>query len=717
MRRLLPAVLVLLVALSASRPGRASGMDDMRLIAEILLAERGRKPYAEVVRQVAERVPPMPMGTFVHGSPYSPSSPILPALNLLKLLIKARDYQSARMLLYFGRLDRPGGAPLHLEGGRMLLETTFFQRLYRPDLSERFRTGCEQDLSFSAFDFNRHRNVMGQLDVTLTDEEAFSFLLYLQRIPEAERIFRRSFADAESCIRTLRQSASGQALSDYLTRLRWQEDTIYTLFLQGGDVRSSLAVALLRKGRIQDEITDSSRAILRSLRDEKDRTDYVRLRELRAEIARLMRRPADADPPGQRQERLDTRLKEASAIEGELAKRSAPLRSSQAAGLDDVVGAVAKALPPDGAFLEIAAAVPYESGRSRPYLFAWMRDEAWRKEAHYLAFILLPDGKVTARDLGPVAPIDAAVHALRQAIARKLEAQTLAAAQHADKLLLAPVRGELGSRRRLWLSLDDQLHFAPLVAFHDGQDYLLGRYEFTFLTSGRDLLRPAAGDSGLPSAVLMADPAFAGADAPSRLPGSREEAAAVHELLPQARILLGPSASDAALLGLQAPGILHIATHGVFRSAQAAQDPLVRSALALAPARGDGVITAMELASLDLWGTQLVVLSACETGLGDAQRGQGVYGLRRAFFIAGAETLVTSLWRVDDGVTRELMTEFYRQLLRGAGRAQAMTEAAQANRKRHPLPYYWAAFQVLGSAAPLRLGRPGSPAGNEGEKR
>ena len=105
---------------------------------------------------------------------------------------------------------------------------------------------------------------------------------------------------------------------------------------------------------------------------------------------------------------------------------------------------------------------------------------------------------------------------------------------------------------------------------------------------------------------------------------------------------------------------------------------------------------------MNLWGTQLVVLSACDTGRGRETLGQGVYGLRRAFLVAGAETLVTSLWGVDDEVTKELMTVFYRRLLGGEGRAEAMRKAALTIRQRHPHPYDWAPFIVIGQPGPLR---------------
>ena len=139
---------------------------------------------------------------------------------------------------------------------------------------------------------------------------------------------------------------------------------------------------------------------------------------------------------------------------------------------------------------------------------------------------------------------------------------------------------------------------------------------------------------------------------------------------------------------------------------------LSRSALVLAgAAQGghakttaeDGLLTSEEARSLDLFGTQLVVLSACETGQGELSAGQGVYGLRRAFLVAGAETVVTSLWQVNDAATGKLMELYYRRLLKQKqGRLQGMQEAMKEMRAKYAHPYYWAPFLVIGSDGPLR---------------
>ena len=171
------------------------------------------------------------------------------------------------------------------------------------------------------------------------------------------------------------------------------------------------------------------------------------------------------------------------------------------------------------------------------------------------------------------------------------------------------------------------------------------------------------------------------------------------------------------------PSILHIATHGFFLRSTGAQttdgtrglsivpapassgnrqDALVLSGLALAGANqragGSGSGRHPDGArstGLDLWGTRMVVLSACETGVGDARNGEGVYGLRRALVLAGSESQVMSLWQVSDTATTDLMIDYYRRLRAGEGRAEALRNVQRSflqggSKRSHP--YYWASF-------------------------
>ena len=160
---------------------------------------------------------------------------------------------------------------------------------------------------------------------------------------------------------------------------------------------------------------------------------------------------------------------------------------------------------------------------------------------------------------------------------------------------------------------------------------------------------------------------------------------------------------------IDAPRMLHIATHGFFLHDDRIANPLLRSGLALSGANlnagtnENGVLTALEASNLNLWGTRLVTLSACDTGVGEVRNGEGVYGLRRAFFLAGAETLVMSLWPISDYVTREMMTAYYSGLKTGLGRGDALRQAqlAMLKRKHREHPFYWASFIQAGDWTPL----------------
>jgi len=233
----------------------------------------------------------------------------------------------------------------------------------------------------------------------------------------------------------------------------------------------------------------------------------------------------------------------------------------------------------------------------------------------------------------------------------------------------------------------------------------------------------------------------------NRLPGTRAEGKQIGEILGVDKPWFEGDALESRIKQLRSPHILHLATHGFFLQDQprdlnkergfglfdlqseggmrrlggpGMENPLLRSGLALAgantfiehgtlpPAAEDGLLTAEDVSGLDLLATELVVLSACDTGLGEIRTGEGVFGLRRAFVLAGAKTLVMSLWKVPDQQTQELMVEFYRRL-RGdekhkpEPRAEALRNAQLEMKKKYPHPRYWGAFICQGEPRKLEF--------------
>jgi CHAT domain-containing protein len=169
------------------------------------------------------------------------------------------------------------------------------------------------------------------------------------------------------------------------------------------------------------------------------------------------------------------------------------------------------------------------------------------------------------------------------------------------------------------------------------------------------------------------------------------EANAIAERLPGARLLTRGRASESALRGLAGDArYVHLASHGKFQSA----DPL-KSYLLLAPDKdNDGVLSVDEIYGLRL-NADLVVLSACETGLGRGNAGDDLVGFSRGFFFAGARALLASYWAVDDAATADLMRAFYANLA-GGDKIEALRRAQLDAMAARPEPFYWAAFYLAG---------------------
>ncbi|NJK41781.1 MAG: CHAT domain-containing protein [Acaryochloridaceae cyanobacterium SU_2_1] len=363
------------------------------------------------------------------------------------------------------------------------------------------------------------------------------------------------------------------------------------------------------------------------------------------------------------------------------------------------------------------------------------------------------------RDLGDAAALEQLVAQYRQLLTDEISPKNLAKLKalgyQLNQKILAPIRSLVGQQTHLLVAPDGALNTIPLEALVDGQGrYLIESYSFSYLTSGRDLLRLTLTPPQAQAPVIVANPNFQSADTPvatgsavrggadtprsadfatistETLEGTAQEAQALKALLPQAQVLTERQATEGRVKQLQAPQILHIATHGFFLSDQdlpliksdplaalsntpfqaaslQIENPLLRSGVVLAGAGqrqtqttgDDGILTALEVTGLNLWGTQLVVLSACETGLGEVTNGDGIQGLRRALTLAGAQAQVISLWNVDDKATKDLMVDYYTRLIKQRqGRHQALRQAqlTMLKDKNRQHPYYWASFIASG---------------------
>jgi CHAT domain-containing protein len=470
--------------------------------------------------------------------------------------------------------------------------------------------------------------------------------------------------------------------------------------------RLALTTLLQRKGRILDTLANSQNNLRKYLTPD-DQVLLIQLAEARSQLAALLFSGV-TDSPDYQQQLTDSRRR-IQALETQLSQRSTQFKTqSQPVTLD----AVQALLPQDSALIEWVLYRPLISGANDPFQLG---------EPRYAAYILHPQGDPQVVDLGTAAELNRSITEFRNTLRdRRYLKKFQQAARALDEKLMQPIRPLLKDATQLLISPDGQLNLLPFAALIDPDDrYALETYTMSYLTSGRDLLRLQNHPTSRQD-VLFANPQFGvshqrrdsgiGNLEFSPLPGTDAEVKAIAPLLPDALILSDTQASEAKLKQIQSPRILHIATHGFFLEDAAhspdhsLDNPLLRSGLALAgfnqrQSEGDdGVFTALEAADLDLWGTQLVVLSACETGVGEVSNGEGVYGLRRAFVMAGSASQLFSLWQVDDFGTKDLMVKYYQQLLAGKGRSEALrqTQLEMLNDPRYRHPYYWAVFSLSG---------------------
>jgi CHAT domain-containing protein len=288
---------------------------------------------------------------------------------------------------------------------------------------------------------------------------------------------------------------------------------------------------------------------------------------------------------------------------------------------------------------------------------------------------------------------------------------------------------DLAGKKIIYVSPDGAFNQINLNTLKKPQgDYVLNRYDLTIIGNSRDLiaLKGKKSASAVKNATLLGFPDYGGNEL-APLPGTKIEIEGVSKILKSAGYqvsqLAALEASEKNLKAVKSPALIHIATHGYFLQdtesngnafgvsvENAANNPLLRSGLMLANAgktisgtgspnlesNDNGILTAYEAMNLDLNNTNLIVLSACETGLGDVKNGEGVYGLQRAFLVAGADAMIMSLWKVDDAATQQLMTNFYTNWTKLGNKQKAFKQAQLQLMAKYKEPYYWGAFVMMG---------------------
>lgn len=293
-----------------------------------------------------------------------------------------------------------------------------------------------------------------------------------------------------------------------------------------------------------------------------------------------------------------------------------------------------------------------------------------------------------------------------------------------------PIASKVSGSKKLYMSLDGVYNQINVITLKAGDgSYVKDKHDIVLMSSTRQLAQAATSKGAAKNTVLVGFPNYGTGSSLAPLPGTQKEVQQISALAKTAGSAADVYMQDKATETLlkeevKNPRILHIATHGFFLQdvsgtqgdkvlgveiSKAKENPLLRSGLFLAGAESgmsniegkevnnadNGILTAYEVLNLSLEQTDMVILSACETGLGEIKGGEGVYGLQRAFQVAGAGSIIMSLWKVNDEATQELMVNFYKEFLKSGDKQMAFAKAQNALRTKYAEPYYWGAFVMM----------------------
>ena len=482
---------------------------------------------------------------------------------------------------------------------------------------------------------------------------------------------------------------------------------------------------LLVKGKILDSICEE-RLMARHISSGSSAQLLQKIKTLRAQIGQLsLHKRADTETA------IDELTEQLAALQTKLAKEINGKKPATQSDSNLKLADIYNVLAPDQAFIE----------------FFKFRD--WKvsvtdldKSTSYAAIVVLPRSsrtflgveiaeaspKTLLVKLGNSRELDDTIRKWREAIVQENAAMLEQYNKTLFETMWSPLAGALPQNtKQCIISPDGDLNFLSFAALAGGDRRFLGeKYDISYVGSGRDLTKAPSTQTSR-SLSIVSDPDFEAASGSppvnrqddtkrfaavprmklERLPGTIEEAKALENLASASgwsvSATSGTDATEASVVSVKNPNILHLATHGFYLNLQTGAssgargmsvrpavlgdaspaisnlDPMRASGIALAGAQhtldawaegrgpepdSDGVLTAEEIASLDLKSTWLVTLSACESGVGEARSGEGVFGMRRAFKIAGTDNLLMTLWPVDDSTTSQIMSSFYERALK-----------------------------------------------------
>lgn len=562
-------------------------------------------------------------------------------------------------------------------------------------------------------------------------EKAFEELLASQRI-------------WDEVIDTVLSVVPDRQRLEYVTRFRASvatfERVVGALPNNGQAASEGYGLVLRRKGIA----ADASAAALKRLRGSPE--SARKWFEIRAEIGRLILEGLPSRDP-EAATRLADLTRERDRLESELARDNAVIRSAQSLREIRFVDVI-EALPQRAAlveFVRVPGAGSSELGRDST------------QGDRYVAYVVRPDLREPQRlDLGSAKEIDGLVERFRLAITGAPDYDRGRDNRGVVQRFLDWLRGpaareerEVGQLLRerllagvdvsdleiLYVAADSQLAKLPFAALRDGDGFLLDSLEVRYVGTGRDLVaarRSHARGSEATGALVIGDPDYdlalqatsppgeTGTVQPYGLKGALHRFGRLEETGPEAEAIaalygVAPTLRQHALEGtVKQAGdvrIVHLATHGFFLGVESvvAIDPMLRSGIVLAGynawlrnlprpvAAEDGLLTADDFLEVPLSKVELVVLSACETGLGYTSNGEGVFGLRRALSIVGARAAVLSLWKVPDAPTKALMIALHENYNAGMSASKALL-MAQRDMRSSNSTRAWAAFTFSGYA-------------------